>query len=105
MPKIFLRPVKHLLLPAVAAADACILPCQSPPPGGVLRLRNSDDTLRQFVDARRHGGTHRHLRTHTGSTESHTSFLAASSEADGKVNDVIGAPVSFSAEPGSISML
>lgn len=50
-------------------------------------LNNSDDTLWQFVDASRHGGTHIHT------VQSPTPLLAASSETDAKVNDVIGARV------------
>lgn len=48
----------HVLLPAVTDGDMCNLSFQSPPPGGVLRLNNSEDTLQQFVDASRHGDTH-----------------------------------------------
>lgn len=64
----------HVLLPAVTGGDMCNLSFQSPPPGGVLRLNNSEDTLQQFVDASRHGGTHRRPHTHVHRAQRPTPF-------------------------------
>lgn len=61
------------MLPAVTDGDICNLSFQSPPPGGVLRLNNSEDTVYQFVGCKQEW-RHTQVPSHTcaQSTESHT---------------------------------
>lgn len=85
--------MKHLLLPAAAAADAWILPLQFPPPGGVLRLKDPDKRQFVCVCVCAKVSVYASMPACIHKVQSPTPLLAGSGETDAKVNNAIGAPL------------